>query len=113
MKVLLQGPPEPGADPRKWEVGRILRFRGYSAENAVAGSLRQGNFKAKEYLRVVQIPKGHYPMPLGGILVRSLRTGEKDMVFPEEVRVARTLPRRLRVCAPLKLRPPLKRYVRW
>lgn len=76
---------EPGADPVKYEVGRLLTFRSYApSEVAVVPC---NTFRRGDVLRVV--PRNGCRM---GIDVERVSDGVTDMVWPEEVTVRRRKP---------------------
>ena len=74
---------EDSADPRKYEVGRLLTFRNYAPEEVAAVPCR--TFRRGDVLRVV--PKNGCGM---GIDVQRISDGKTDMVWPEEVKVRRS-----------------------
>lgn len=73
-----------GEDPRKFEVGRELRFAGYAKQEAfsVEDRVESERFQAGDIVRPV--PANGCGM---GIDVRRDGDGFEDMVWPEEVEV--------------------------
>lgn len=84
MKRRLQAnvTPEEGDDLRKYEIGRMLTFRQYNAQEKKVVDVSA--FSRGEVL--VVLPRNGCGM---GIDVVSVRTGKFDMVWPEEVDVRR------------------------
>lgn len=76
---------EEGADPRKYEVGTILTFRGYDPDEvATLGADHKYTFSRGDKLRV--LPRNGCGM---GIDVERVRDSWPDMVWPNEVTVSR------------------------
>jgi hypothetical protein len=73
---------EESAHIEKYQVGRLLTFRNYSAEEVAVVPCR--TFRRGDVLRV--LPRNGCGM---GIDVERIFDGKKDMVWPEEVQVRR------------------------
>jgi hypothetical protein len=76
---------EEDADLRKYQIGRLLTFRNYSAPEVSLVPCR--TFRRGDVLRV--LPSNGCGM---GIDVERVSDGKTDMVWPEEVQVRRKQP---------------------
>lgn len=74
---------EDAQDPRKYEVGQRLEFVGYNPEELAFSSVEDG-FEPRDILIVMEKNRSGI-----GITVGRKSDGKIDMVWPEEVELAR------------------------